>query len=366
MAVTRKYRGRRKSTSKNISTRAWLGAIFLVLVLAILFRWLVLTPYEVKTSFLGKTLYKGDLILFNKWAYGPRTPVTLLRLPFLHQRIPGLGLPAYVDDPDLRLPLTRLQTGAVKRQDLLVFNQPTDQAHPIDLRAIRVLRCVAVAGDTLSIKRSRVYINGQLQGTPEGRLYDYQVQAYRQISPLFLREHRLGVKNLSREAGLYVYELSITLGQVEALQTLKRVGLVKRIRRRLHEPEKRYPTIFPRHPNFKWNRDHFGPILIPAKGMQIPMTKNNVILYGDLIRRYEIYPRPESVVIRDQQLFINGKPVAFYTFQQDYYFVLGDHFHRARDSRHWGLLPEDHIMGKAWLAYASADPQAILGWKWIR
>ena len=148
-------------------------------------------------------------------------------------------------------------------------------------------------------------------------------------------------------------------------EKLKRSGLIESIQAQVLDKHLWHTKIYPRNKEFPWNPDHYGPLVVPFKGMQIPMTRYNVVLYGALIAKFEIYDTEREVHIKDHKLFINGKEQESYTFQQDYFFVMGDSQNESYDSRFWGFVPKDHVIGKAIFIWSSWDKKRSV-FRWSR
>jgi signal peptidase I len=350
--------------TKKVKKRSWrsrLRFLLIGLLLVILFRWLVLEPFSIPTSSMEGTLLRGDFIFVSKLHFGARTPSTILHLPLTFRYIWFTDWNAYLDVDWLRLPITRFPAMfGVKRGDLMVFNYPLEPNLPIELRTPFIKRCVALSGDTLAIQNLDIYINGKLQAPPFGRQYQYYLSAASEIRDEFFKEHQIyEYQRIKGDSGVS-YSIQATQ---EKMGAFKKLAFVKGIIRQQKTTESRNPEIFPHHSEFTWNEDNFGPLVIPAKGMTMPMTKQNVILYAQLIRDYEIYDGKRQVEINNNRLYINNQEIKNYTFQQDYYFVMGDNFHNSQDSRYWGLVPQDHLIGKAFAIWYSLDESGV---RWNR
>jgi len=214
-----------------------------------------------------------------------------------------------------------------------------------------VKRCNALPGDTLQIIDSKVYRNGQLQEAYKGIEHNYIVKTNGEtINPKAFE--RLGIykADVSYNPSSGQYTLPLTDEMVEKLRQFPSIVSVDRIIR----PKGEYDAhIFPHNPKFEWNVDNFGPLLMPAKGMTIELSQDNIILYRRIIDVYE----QNDYMEKDSTVYIDGKPVTKYTFKQNYYWMMGDNRHNSADSRAWGFVPEDHIVGKPVLIFYSLNEE---------
>jgi signal peptidase I len=265
----------------------------------------------------------------------------------------------------------------VKKGDCVVFNWPGDSLFPSDLRTNYIKRCVATSGDVIEIKDRQVYINGKAQENPENLQYKYWIGSTVQIGPSFLK--KMGINNYDDgfpkpnlhdpiqfyqdpQSGLFVYCLHMSPA---VAAELKKVDFVKNIV--ISNPLDEHPGMVYAYDQFtQWNEDKYGPLTIPKEGMKIEMTAENVLRYFMVIQRYE---GNEKVEQRNGKVFIDGKEINEYTFRQNYYWMMGDNRHNSLDSRFWGFVPEDHVVGKAWLIWLSVDPDnsfVLDGIRWKR
>lgn len=243
---------------------------------------------HIDSSSMCNTLYEGDNIVVNKMAYGPRIPLTPLSLPFS-------GSDAFVTW--IKLPYMRLfGYSHIARNDVMVFNLPTDDKVPVDERELYVKRCIALPGDVLKIDSSFIYINGILQQEK-------------------VNSDRLVVSS-----------------------------------------KKAYnPNFFPNNARFQWNLDYFGPLTIPKKGDSVKININNIDLYSRIISVYE----GNKLEVKNDTVYVNGKKASSYTFKMNYYFTLGDNRHNSIDSRYWGFVPEDHIIGRVSMVLYSSGSNSV-------
>lgn len=342
----------------------WLSSVFWLLVVALLFRWLVLEAFVISSASMEGTLEAGDWILVSKWSYGPRSP-SALSVPFAHQKIGQTKWPAYFSLEKWGISVGRWRFGRVRYHDVLVFNDPAERQHPIEHRTPFVKRCVGLPGDTLEIRQARVYANRQLLPAPQKRLFRYFLQARKPINPAFFARFDIRYDPIKRKGKEWHYTAYATPEAAQSFKILQKVGLVKGFARQEQAAEVLDSTLYPQTGRQTGNADHYGPVVVPQRGMKIPLSANNLAWYGPLILNFELGPQ-QKAEIRDETLYLNGQVLREYTFQQDYYFVLGDHYHASWDSRYWGFVPDSHLIGKVWLIWLSLDKSKKWGQGKIR
>jgi len=344
----------------------WLGWLVLLIIVV---RWAAFEAYLVPSASMEHSLLVGDYILVSKLAYGPITPQTPLQIPLMYQQVPGLGWPSY--STRVQLPTYRLPGfGAVQRNDVVVFHVPHEQQRPTDLRTHYIKRCVAVAGDTLEIRHGQVVVNGQLApvgGAPQTSyflevanpspevgqaLHDQQIVDYTQPDGV-------PVPAISPETGRLGYAISCPASVAAYLRS-------QPYAQALTPTSPPVVALFPDVADFRvsgiqsavprrWQLDSYGPLPVPRQGQVIALSPANAAIYYKIIAQYE---HNQGITWARGVIYQNGQPLTQYTIKQNYYFVLGDNRHDSEDSRFWGFVPEDHLVGKAVRVWLSLDPYA--------
>ncbi len=361
-----------ESKSKNpkkSAFREWADSIVFAVVAATFIRWLLFTPYVIPSSSMEKTILIGDFIFVSNLHYGARTPATPLQIPLTHQTIWGTKIPSF--STLIQLPVFRLPGFTdVKRNDVVVFNYPGDpdepfedvargdggyKHFPVDLRNNFIKRCVAVSGDVVEIKKAVVYINGQPAAVPPTAVFYYRLESGDLLDDRFFENEDIqdygNYPADSAKPNTFVYQIRTTPQIVDNLKKHSFVRSVTHISQYTSNTAEAgiFPKAIPK------NQEFWGPIQVPKKGWTIQLDSTNVAKYANAIKFFD-HNDPNKVVVKDGKISIDGKLLASYTFQQDYYFMMGDNRYESADSRFWGFVPADHVVGKALFTWMSIDP----------
>ena len=321
----------------RVNIKQWLKAFLYALITVVFVKAFFFWVYLVPSTSMEKTLLPGDLIFVNKMSYGIRLPITPITFPLSHQKMPFNDNWKSFSDV-IQFPYVRLFESEIERNDVVVFNYPMESELPIDHRSFYIKRCIGMPGDTIQIKAKKVFINGKDVGFPKLVSFNYHVQSEIELVNDTLLKY--GITEGGRESGNNWWQLTLS---DTAYKELKKQPYIKSINP-LKINEGNYADyIFPFNMFYPWNIDHFGDLIIPKKGVEIILDTNNIHIYQRIIEDYE-----GNDFLRAGNVFtINGEKTDRYTFQLNYYFMLGDNRHNSSDSRFWGFVPEDHILGKA-------------------
>ena len=335
----------KKKNQRKSAGREWFDAILFAVIAATLIRGLFIEAYTIPTGSMEKTLLVGDFLFVSKVNYGARMPITPVSFPFAHHTMPITGTKAYWDG--IQWKYRRLPgLGDVERNDVVVFNYPMDAdaplSRPVDKRENYIKRCLAIGGDTISIINAQVFVNGKPGEVPEfGEKY-YKVQSDgTEFNPQTLQDMHIE----SQRSGENEYFFNMTAADAEVV---KKWTNVKSAERYIAATDLQ---IFPQSPNHKWSADNFGPLIVPKEGWTVKLDSASYPVYERAITLYE----GNKVERNGDSFVINGKQTSTYTFKMNYYWMMGDNRDNSLDSRYWGFVPEDHIVGKALFVWMSWD-----------
>jgi len=345
----------KKKKKVKSEIKSWFNAILFAVVAATILRTFLIEAYTIPTSSMEKSLLIGDFLFVSKVSYGPRVPMTPIAFPLVHHTLPFTKkTPAYLKW--IQLNYYRMKGfGDVERNDCVVFNYPADDAlhpeRPTDKKENYIKRCVGIPGDVIEIKNTDLYVNGEPQAISEKMRNQFRY--FVKTDGTLFSERTLNKYNiyegqiLSRNGD---YELMLN---DESLAAIRRFTYVKKVEKiiidkgiKVNSPE----LIFPED-KFNWNLDNFGPIKIPQAGTQVEIDTKNINLYRRIIETYE----NNKLEIIDGEIYINDNLASNYTFKMNYYWMMGDNRHNSLDSRYWGFVPEDHVVGKALFIWMSWD-----------
>ncbi|HEX8657864.1 MAG TPA: signal peptidase I [Hymenobacter sp.] len=355
-------------------TREWADSLIFAVVAATLIRWATFEAYTIPSPSMENSLLVGDYLFVSKLHYGPITPQTPLQVPLTHQTIWGTGLKSYSEL--IQLPTYRLPGfSSIQRNDVVVFHVPHESQYPADLRTNYIKRCVAVAGDTLEIKNGQVYLNGKPGVTPPGLQTTYFMQVDNPNDEVLAALRAHGVVEYEQPGGVpqavaaadgkFGYTISCTAATADFFRKQPYVKSLTVL-----EPQVQlFPDVADFHNSEamsatprNWSLDNYGPLPIPKKGQTVSLSPANAAIYYKIVARYE---HNTGITWQNSMIYQDGKMLTSYTIKQNYYFMLGDNRHNSEDSRFWGFVPEDHIVGKAVLIWLSVDPNGDF-WHKIR
>ena len=400
---------------------SWVDAIVFALVAVYFINLFFFQNYVIPSSSLEKSLLTGDYLFVSKMSYGPRIPQTPLTMPLTQHTLPVIECKSYIEWPQWEYRRAK-GLGDIQLNDIVVFNYPAGDTlcssmqyqafdyyqmcygigyqiypqrpnpdslsyeqrqeffniiynagrnkiwanraeygevitRPVDRRENYVKRCVGLPGQTLQIKDHIIYLDGKENKEPDNVQYTYYVKLKQRIPEEMMEELGITMEEL---ASLNVNGyMPMTQKVKEELE--KRSDIVESIRLNTAADDK---EIYPLNGNMHWTRDNYGPVWIPKKGESIDLTLDNIAIYERPIKVYE----GNDLQVKDGKIIINGKEAKSYTFKMDYYWMMGDNRHNSADSRYWGFVPEDHIVGKPIFIWWSSDPDrgGFAGIRWSR
>ncbi|PBQ30433.1 signal peptidase I [Sphingobacteriaceae bacterium] len=308
--------------------------LFLALLIWFIVRTFLFQVYRIPSASMHGTLFEGDYVVINKLAYGARIPMTPLSLSvggkkkFLDWiQLPYMRVPGYSE---------------IKRNDIVAFNFDLTEDLPVDLREEYIKRCVAISGDTIEIVNGKVYVNKELN-EPSTIYKNYTVVSDQPLDSFLLK--RLNIFQNSFTADQKTYSFYMSDSQSDSLQKLP---YIKTITQQPLVKDYYHPSVFPNYAALKWNLDFFGPLYIPKKGDSILLSKENLVLYQRTLERFE----EAEFQFKGDSVFVNEKFSKFFLVKNNYFFVMGDNRYNSIDSRVWGFIPENHVIGKAGMKFA--------------
>lgn len=310
-------------------TKIWYKIVVLIFVLILLLKAFVIEVIKVDNPNMEDTFKHGDVLIINKLAFGVRLPISVLSVPFTNNRL-------YSDA--IQIPYHRFpKLKKIRRNNVIAFNNPVENDPPIDKKKIKISRVVGLPGDTVKIYKKEVFVNNHVLENPGNCKFIFRVTSEQKLDQAFYNIY--DIKKANQIGNLNVYDIILT--QKKADQLLNDT-LIRYVRELYNLKFNLSYDIFPYQDFFIWNKDYYGPIIIPKKGKTIQLNYINIFLYKRIIEVYE----NNSLQIEENNFRINDKRTGFYTFKQDYFFVMGDNRDITTDSRYWGFLPESHIIGR--------------------
>ncbi|OBX21063.1 MULTISPECIES: signal peptidase I [Bizionia] len=355
----------------------WVSSILFAIVAATVVHTYIIQPYTIPTSSLEKSLLVGDFLFVSKFHYGARVPMSTVAAPMVHDTIPFINKKSYLYDDNvenrntsfinkLSLPYLRIPGFQnIKHNDIVVFNWPVDTLYnmyktadrnyykPIDKKTNYVKRAVGIPGDSLEVRNGFVFINGKQNALPDRAKLQFSYKVETKNGPFnnYILSSRYNITDFPQYNQDYSVSYFAGISD-ENLAKFKNHPNVKSVEPLKREEGERELSVFPHDANYNWNNDWFGPLYIPEAGATIDLNLEVLPLYTRAITEYE----NNTLQVKGNQIFINGEVANSYTFQKDYYWLMGDNRHNSLDARSWGFVPFDHVVGKPvfiWMSYNS-------------
>ncbi len=316
----------------------WIKAILIAFILILVIRVIFLQSYTVKSSSMEETLLPGDNIIINKIKYGYRFPMTLLTLPFDNNKYLD-----WIELPYLRFPVS----SKIQHGDLIAFNYPYQSDVPIDKKNIYIKRCIGLPNDTIVCYEKKIMVNNKNIINNKNVKCNYRVTTDgSKLNKSFFDKYNITEGHLVADMG--IYDLLLTKKQSMLLLNDPKIRYVRLLKKLIGDGSF---VAFPHSRYYSWNKDNFGPIVVPKKGDEIKINFKTLPLYKRIIEEYE----GNKLTIKEYKILINNRVRNTYIIKKNYYYVIDDNRDKAKDSRYWGFVPEDHIIGKASFVWLSID-----------